>query len=271
LGYAHVEFAEKSSAVKVFKDNEERPVMIGDRPVRVDFAWPRGPKGPRRDVDRTPKEPSPTLFLGNLPPETTQEDIIEVLAPIGVVVGVRIARKGDTFKGYAHVDFENTEEAEKVLEHHQRDPIHVFNWKTVLDRSSPPGFPPSPRLYFTGWEGGESSLRSHFRALSSQIVDIIFLPRRDPNSPGLSGFVIFRDTANAKEALARFKGPELELAFSRPENRSRSQPQTRWQGGNRGGSRSGHEQRRGWEDRGEKRRGWGGRSENRRGWEGRDE
>lgn len=90
LGYAHVEFVTKSSAVKVFKDNEDHPVMIGGRPVRIDFAWPRKPKDPQRDVDRASKPPSPTLFLGNLPPETTQEDIIEVLAPIGIVMDVRI-------------------------------------------------------------------------------------------------------------------------------------------------------------------------------------
>lgn len=43
-----------------------------------------------------------------------------------------------------------------------------------MDRASPPGnaYPPSSRLYFTKWEGDASSLRSHFRALRSKIVDV---------------------------------------------------------------------------------------------------
>jgi len=43
-----------------------------------------------------------------------------------------------------------------------------------MDRSSPAetAYPPSQNLYFTGWEGDVSSLKTHFRALRSKIVDV---------------------------------------------------------------------------------------------------
>ena len=45
-----------------------------------------------------------------------------------------------------------------------------------MDRSAPRNmggfYSPSPWLYFTNWEGDESSLRSHFGALRSKILDI---------------------------------------------------------------------------------------------------
>jgi len=79
-------------------------------------------------------------------------------------------------RGFAHVDFANTAEAEKVLKHYQHHAIHVLDREVRLDRASPPEttHPPSPRLYFTEWEGSASSLRTHFRALHSKIVDIYF-------------------------------------------------------------------------------------------------
>ena len=77
-------------------------------------------------------------------------------------------------KGFAHADFKTTAEAEKVLDHYRYHPIRIRDQEVRLDRSTSAdkAYPPSPRLYFTNWEGDVSSLRSHFRALSSQIVSI---------------------------------------------------------------------------------------------------
>lgn len=105
-----------------------------------------------------------------------------------------------------------------------------------MDRASSTtsAHPPSPRLFFAKWEGNASSLRAHFRALGSKIVDLFresvsLLPvciilelwlftARDsgPDARTLSGFIEFRDLDTAKEALARFNGPGLSLAYSRP-------------------------------------------------------
>ena len=86
---------------------------------------------------------------------------------------VALNREGNP-KGFAHVDFTNTAEAEKVLKHYQHHAIHVLGQEVRLDRSTvaETAYPPSPRLYFTGWEGNASSLQNHFGALRSKIVDV---------------------------------------------------------------------------------------------------
>ena len=88
-------------------------------------------------------------------------------------VYVALNKEGNP-KGFAHVDFTNIAEAESVLKHYQRHAVHVLGQEVRLDRSKPAetAYPPSPRLYFTGWEGDVSSLQTHFRALSSKIVDL---------------------------------------------------------------------------------------------------
>ena len=68
-------------------------MTIGDREVRLDYAFPWREKGspplPRRGVkDR--HEPGPTIFVGNVPHEATKEDICEALGPLGNVTIVRI-------------------------------------------------------------------------------------------------------------------------------------------------------------------------------------
>jgi RNA recognition motif-containing protein len=64
-----------------------------DRTLRVDYAFPVVPSGgpgpPRRGVKDRHK-PSPTLFVGNLHPEATKEDVTKAFEGFGDIVGVRI-------------------------------------------------------------------------------------------------------------------------------------------------------------------------------------
>ena len=93
MGYAHMDFQSKEHAIKVNKDHEESPMTIGDREIRIDYAFPwrhkGGPAPPRRAVkDR--REPSYTVFVGNIPYEATRDDIRAALEPFGDVVAIRI-------------------------------------------------------------------------------------------------------------------------------------------------------------------------------------
>jgi len=93
MGYAHVDFESKEDAVRANKDHKESPMTLGDREIRMDYAFPQrdrgGPALPRRAVkDR--REPSPTIFVGKVPQAATREDIHEALEPLGNVVAVRI-------------------------------------------------------------------------------------------------------------------------------------------------------------------------------------
>ena len=197
MGFAHVDFESKEPAIKANRDHEESPMMIGDREIRMNHAFPYthkgGPPLPRRAIKER-REPAPTIFVGNLPYEATKDDIREALKPLGEVVAVRVcalprsqiirtacstqvctalSKEGNP-KGFAHVDFTTTAEAEEALKRYQHNPVHILGQEVRLDRSTPAekAYPPSPRLYFTKWEGNASSLRSYFRALRSKIVDI---------------------------------------------------------------------------------------------------
>jgi len=93
MGYAHVDFKEKEDAIKANKDHKESSMTIGDREIKLDYAFPwrhkGGPPLPRRAVkDR--HEPGPTIFVGNVPYEATREDIGEAMKSLGDVVAVRI-------------------------------------------------------------------------------------------------------------------------------------------------------------------------------------
>jgi hypothetical protein len=245
--------------MKASKDHEESPLTIHNREIWMDFrsSWkPTGGPGlPKRAVKRY-RGASASIFIGNLNHEATEEDVLEVLKPLGNVVSVRIGAlfcesgqvnhvlnlifiatsQDKTSRGFAHVDFETAGEAEKVLKHYGHHSIHILNQKVRLDRASPPAkaYPPSLQLHFTGWEGDESSLRSHFRALGSKIVNVLLcrstsvavrpssglqtytVESHDPNVTTRSGFVKFCDMGTAAEALARFDSPELVLNYARP-------------------------------------------------------
>lgn len=94
LGYAHINFELKEDAVKATGAHEESPMIIGDRLVRVGHAFPPplregGPATPRRAV-KTRRDPSPIIFVADLPSDATSDDIREALNPLGDVVAVRI-------------------------------------------------------------------------------------------------------------------------------------------------------------------------------------
>ena len=83
----------KQDAVKVKKDHQESPMIIGDREISLNYSFPPrdrgGPALPRRAVkDRHP--PSATIFIGNVPYEATREDIREGVKHLGDVTAVRI-------------------------------------------------------------------------------------------------------------------------------------------------------------------------------------
>jgi len=68
-------------------------MTIGGRDIRIDYGFPSSNKGgtplQQRGVkDR--REPSPTIFVGNLPSNATRDDVREVMKSLGDVAAVRI-------------------------------------------------------------------------------------------------------------------------------------------------------------------------------------
>ena len=92
MGYAHVDFESKQDAIKAFKDHSESPIMIEDRELRVDYAYPQSERGtsPHLRAVKDRHQASPTIFIGKLPYEARSEDIREALKSLGNVVTVRV-------------------------------------------------------------------------------------------------------------------------------------------------------------------------------------
>lgn len=92
MGYAHVDFESKQDAIKAFKDHSESPIMIEDRELRVDYAYPQSERGtsPQLRAVKDRHQASPTIFIGKLPYEARSEDIREALKSLGNVVTVRV-------------------------------------------------------------------------------------------------------------------------------------------------------------------------------------
>lgn len=92
LGYAHIEFVSSEYVVEAIKAHEVAPLEIEGRAVRFDYERPKRPAPPQpspRAVE-SDYEPSPTLFVGNLPFGATTKDIFQVLNPLGKVVDIRL-------------------------------------------------------------------------------------------------------------------------------------------------------------------------------------
>jgi ATP-dependent DNA helicase RecG len=61
-----------------------------------------------------------TIFVGNLPENVTNRDMLAAFAPFGTVESVYVPKNGDISRGYAFVEFESAEIARKMLKEQPR-------------------------------------------------------------------------------------------------------------------------------------------------------
>jgi nucleolin len=118
-GFGYVEFANAADAAKAQKEMHESE--LDGRTLNVDFSTPRAkPDGNDRANKFGDKRsaPAPTLFLGNLSFECTNDAIQEIFAEYGNITRVSLPTDRDTgsLKGFGYVDFSSTEEATAALE-----------------------------------------------------------------------------------------------------------------------------------------------------------
>ncbi|KAG0053225.1 hypothetical protein BGZ83_001463 [Gryganskiella cystojenkinii] len=119
-GYGFAAFKERADA--------ERAIMtmngqtLGNRPVRCNWASQRGMPGPafghqgmhgnsfKMVVGQAPHF-NTTVYIGNLPPQTTQEDLMPFFQPFGFVVDMRLQAD----RGFAFVKLETHEKAANAI------------------------------------------------------------------------------------------------------------------------------------------------------------
>uniref|UniRef100_A0A7R9Z590 RNA-binding protein n=1 Tax=Chlamydomonas euryale TaxID=1486919 RepID=A0A7R9Z590_9CHLO len=84
--------------------------------------------------------PSPTVYLKNLPPEYEEHDIQRILAPFPNIVAIRLSRDriSQQSRGFAFVDFASENDAARLVEHADCEPLFVGGARLTVEFSIDP-------------------------------------------------------------------------------------------------------------------------------------
>ncbi|KAG0027997.1 hypothetical protein BGZ81_005102 [Podila clonocystis] len=120
-GYGFAAYKERADAERAITSMNGQ--MLGNRAVRCNWASQRGMPGPAFSHGMHPGGNSfkmvagqapqfnTTVYIGNLPPHTTQEDLIPFFQPFGFVVEMRLQAD----RGFAFVKLESHEKAANAI------------------------------------------------------------------------------------------------------------------------------------------------------------
>lgn len=126
-GFGYVEFVNTASAVAAVE--AKQGFELDGRGMRLDFSNPRPAQGDgatpqQRSSDRAqkygdaPKEPSDTLFVGNLSFDVDESTLSEYFQEHGSVQSIRLPTDRDTgnLKGFGYVQFTSIDEAKTAFD-----------------------------------------------------------------------------------------------------------------------------------------------------------
>lgn len=124
-GFAYVEFSSVEDATKALE--ARNGTELDGRELKMDYSLPRPDKSYNKDQvgaraksfgDQAPKEPSSTLFVGNISFNADENTITEHFAEHGTIQAVRLPTDRETGapKGYGYVEFSSIEEATAAFE-----------------------------------------------------------------------------------------------------------------------------------------------------------
>ncbi|KAG0095538.1 hypothetical protein BGZ93_005734 [Podila epicladia] len=120
-GYGFAAYKERADAERAITSMNGQ--MLGNRAVRCNWASQRGMPGPAfshgmhhggnsfKVVAGQAPQFNTTVYIGNLPPHTTQEDLIPFFQPFGFVVEMRLQAD----RGFAFVKLESHEKAANAI------------------------------------------------------------------------------------------------------------------------------------------------------------
>ena len=118
-GFGHVSFATTEAVQAALKLNGKE---IDGRAVNIDISEEKDKSTVREKraekFGDTPSEPSPTLFVGNLSWDVTEDKVWEIFGEYGDVKSVRLPtdRESGRPKGFGYVEFSDIEAAKKAYE-----------------------------------------------------------------------------------------------------------------------------------------------------------
>ncbi|KAG6826595.1 hypothetical protein H0H92_015212 [Tricholoma furcatifolium] len=169
---------------------------------------------PRQSTGRTFKQypESRFIFVGNLPFRATEEDLRDKLQVYGPIESVRIATGRDgRLRGFAHVHFENKEDAIALMESIAEEPMYLLDRDLRFSFAAPSRQErdPSNTLYFQQLHRTEEEIREIAGDFKDSIVSVRFLRARDTGEEYGAGFIEFNSIEKATEALSKLKGTDL--------------------------------------------------------------
>lgn len=147
----------------------------------------------------TAKSPiSSTIFVANIPWEAKEEDIRRVFSEFGEVTAVRLRKfffeclflsnvslmsylldtnRDGRPRGICHLDFVDQDSAVACIQSAAQEPLHMAGRDLRLDfavgiGAAQSNIEPNRKLYFSGFNGDETELRTIFRDYSQHISDV---------------------------------------------------------------------------------------------------
>ncbi|KAI0852484.1 RNA-binding domain-containing protein [Daldinia vernicosa] len=112
-GYGFITFSTAEAATRAIEE-ADNSFWQGRRL----FVQPRTSPTTARPVSKAPEEPTTSLYIGNIPYETSDADLNNIFRDLDDVVNVRVAVDRNTGwpRGFAHADFKTLESAQKAFD-----------------------------------------------------------------------------------------------------------------------------------------------------------
>ncbi|EMC93607.1 hypothetical protein BAUCODRAFT_76311, partial [Baudoinia panamericana UAMH 10762] len=171
-GFGFVEFKSVDGAIKAVEGKQGGE--IDGRNVRLDFTEGRSQNNQRtpqqRSSDRAgkfgdvPKEPSSTLFVGNVSFDANEDMVTEVFSEYGSIKAVRLPTDRDTgaLKGFGYVEMFSIDDAKVAFEALQGAEIAGRSIRLDYSTPKPANDSPGGRGGFGGGRGGGRGGRGGF-------------------------------------------------------------------------------------------------------------
>ena len=243
-GFGYIRFQNETLARRFLNKAIDYPLIVGGRKIRLDACedMPTLPHPYRPDMSKKPSACT-TLFVGNLPIETTEEDI-ESLFNSQLREGVKVSstslRRGG-YKGmsFAHVRFSSPSDCEAAVAAVSGSKLRGnrirIDWAVDKGESASAGGPASRvsedlrgktcKIYIGNLNENidESDLMQHMQQFGP-IQSAVKL-HRDKSGNRSFGYVIFESPESAAAAIEKstnlvIKGVKIRTDFARPERTS---------------------------------------------------
>eukprot|EP01083_Nonionella_stella_P275889 937110_1 len=119
------------SPVVIGGQKSARELLKAYKSRNNEFSSPHAPKVPPATGERS--DVLCDLFIGNIHPDTKQQDIYKAFTGVEKVLSAKVFRDNNRVAKYAFVSFQDEETRRRALEHHKRENIKIKGKVCVVD------------------------------------------------------------------------------------------------------------------------------------------